>query len=142
MEIRPLSAAYAVSPQIAVTDIPAIKSAGYKSVLCNRPDDENLPQDQIDAMAAAVEQAGLSFADNPFNHMQFGPDIIAKQKVLMEKLPGPVLAYCASGTRCSIVWAFMQAGHQSTDDILSACRDQGYSLDHLRPALDQYAQQG
>ena len=40
MEIRQVTDDYAVSGQIAVDDIRAIKEAGYRSIICNRPDDE------------------------------------------------------------------------------------------------------
>ena len=39
MEIRQVNDDYAVSAQIAVDDITAIKEAGYRSIICNRPDD-------------------------------------------------------------------------------------------------------
>ena len=40
MDIRPLSPSYAVSPQIAPADLPAIKAAGYVTIIDNRPDSE------------------------------------------------------------------------------------------------------
>ena len=139
MDIRPLSPDYAVSEQIVPDDMPAIVAAGYKSILCNRPNDEIPASICCDTMRTATEAAGLKFADNPFNHMQFGEDVIARQADLVENLPRPVLAYCASGTRCSIVWAFMQAGTRPVADILADARGQGYALDHLAGALEQFA---
>jgi len=50
-----------------------------------------------------------------------------------------VLAYCASGTRSSVIWSLGQAGHLSTDEILAATAQAGYQLDQLRPALDAMA---
>ena len=49
---------------------------------------------------------------------------------------GPVLAYCASGTRCSVVWALAQAGKMPTHEILSQTAQAGYDLEHLRPMLN------
>jgi uncharacterized protein (TIGR01244 family) len=49
------------------------------------------------------------------------------------------LAYCASGTRCSVVWAFAQAGRIATDHILDATSRAGYQLAHLRPQLEMLA---
>ncbi|MDO9527336.1 MAG: sulfur transferase domain-containing protein, partial [Gemmobacter sp.] len=37
MDIRALTPDYAVSPQISPSDLPAIKAAGYSTVICNRP---------------------------------------------------------------------------------------------------------
>ena len=40
MEYRQITDEYAVSGQIAADDIAAIKAAGFRSIICNRPDDE------------------------------------------------------------------------------------------------------
>ena len=84
MDIRPLSPDYAVSEQIVPDDMPAIVAAGYKSILCNRPNDEIPASICCDTMRTATEAAGLIFADNPFNQMQFGEDVIARQPVVNE----------------------------------------------------------
>ena len=53
----------------------------------------------------------------------------------LDQMPGPILAYCRSGTRCAILWALSQAGTQSPDDILKATSDAGYDLSALAPRL-------
>jgi uncharacterized protein (TIGR01244 family) len=63
------------------------------------------------------------------------PDNVALQRSLAETCDGPVLAYCASGTRCTVVWALGQAGEKSADEILGAAAAAGYQLEQLRPAL-------
>jgi uncharacterized protein (TIGR01244 family) len=40
MQINTLSDTYSVSPQIDICDVPSIAEAGFKSVICNRPDQE------------------------------------------------------------------------------------------------------
>lgn len=139
MQINTLSDDYSVSPQIEVSDVPSITQAGFKSVICNRPDQENPEPRQIKAIKAAVEAAGMEFAENVFDPSSFGPDKIERQAELLAQLPSPVFAYCASGNRCSIVWAFAQAGRIATDTILDATTQAGYQLAHLRPQLEMLA---
>ena len=139
MQINTLSDDYSVSPQIDVTDVPSIAQAGFKSVICNRPDQENPVSRQIEAIKASVEAAGMDFAENVFDPSSFGPDKIERQAELLAQLPGPVFAYCASGNRCSVVWAFTQAGRVATDRILDATTRAGYQLAHLRPQLEMIA---
>ncbi|MDB2466345.1 TIGR01244 family sulfur transferase [Planktomarina temperata] len=139
MQINTLSDDYSVSPQIEVSDVPGITQAGFKSVICNRPDQENPEPRQIEAIKAAVEAAGMEFAENVFDPSSFGPDKIERQAELLAQLPSPVFAYCASGNRCSIVWAFAQAGRIATDTILDATTQAGYQLAHLRPQLEMLA---
>lgn len=139
MQIKTLSDDYSVSPQIEVSDVPSIMQAGFKSVICNRPDQENPEPRQIEAIKAAVESARMEFAENVFDPSSFGPDKIERQAELLAQLPSPVFAYCASGNRCSIVWAFAQAGRIATDTILDATTQAGYQLAHLRPQLEMLA---
>ncbi|MDB2518890.1 TIGR01244 family sulfur transferase [Planktomarina temperata] len=139
MQINTLSDDYSVSPQIEVSDVPSITQAGFKSVICNRPDQENPEPRQIEAIKAAVEAAGMEFAENVFDPSSFDPDKIERQAELLAQLPSPVFAYCASGNRCSIVWAFAQAGRIATDTILDATTQAGYQLAHLRPQLEMLA---
>ena len=139
MQINTLSDDYSVSPQIEVSDVPSIMQAGFKSVICNRPDQENPEPRQIEAIKAAVESARMEFAENVFDPSSFGPDKIERQAELLAQLPSPVFAYCASGNRCSIVWAFAQAGRIATDTILDATTQAGYQLAHLRPQLEMLA---
>tara|TARA_R110000751_G_scaffold70170_2_gene142382 strand:+ start:2580 stop:3005 length:426 start_codon:yes stop_codon:yes gene_type:complete len=135
MDIRQITPAYFVSPQIDPADLPAIAEAGFTRVICNRPDAENPPSHQADAMAVAAQEAGLDFKVLPLTHQTMTPDNIAAQMGFVVDAPGKVLAYCASGTRCTVIWALGQAGTQSVDDILETARKGGYDLEGLRPTL-------
>lgn len=139
MDMRRITEHYCVSPQISVEDVPEIKAAGFTTVICNRPDVEVPPSHRAEAIRQAVEDAGLTFKELPITHQTMTPDRIAEQAALVDASDGPVLAYCASGTRCSIVWAFSQAGQSSADDILSAVARAGYDLSAMRPTLDAIA---
>ena len=139
MDIRPLTPRHAVSPQITPEDLAAIKAAGFATVICNRPDVENPPALQSQAMRAAAEAAGLQFHVLELTHQTMTPENIARQRDLIDTAPGPVLAYCASGTRCSVAWSLGQAGNMPVDDILQATAQAGYQLEQLRPALEDLA---
>ncbi|UWQ51211.1 TIGR01244 family sulfur transferase [Leisingera caerulea] len=139
MDARVITPRYSVSPQISAEDLPAIAAAGYKMVICNRPDEEVPPSHQADAIRSAAEAAGLRFEVLPLTHQTMTPENVALQRELYEGSEGPVLAYCASGTRCSVVWALGQASDMSADDILQKTATAGYQLDGLRPALDSLA---
>ena len=136
MDIRPLSPTYAVSPQIGVEDIGTIADAGYRTIICNRPDGEVPPSHQAAAIKAAATSAGLAFVTIPVTHQTLNMDMVAAQKAAMDGADGPVLAYCASGTRSSIVWSLAVADQMPADDIIAATTAVGYSLDGLRPQLD------
>ncbi|MCA0869937.1 TIGR01244 family phosphatase [Seohaeicola saemankumensis] len=141
MDIRPITPGYAVSPQITATDLPAIAAAGFTTVICNRPDSEVEADLQTAAIRAAAEAAGLRYEVLELNQQTLTPDNAARQRALVAASEGPVLAYCRSGTRCSVIWAIGQAGQIPTDEIIARTAAAGYQLDNLRPALDQLAAQ-
>ncbi len=137
MDIRPITPDYAVSPQIEPVDLPEIAARGYRTVICNRPDEEVPLELSAEVMRIAAEAAGLRFVTNPVTHTTMTPDRLRLQAEAMAE--GPVLAYCASGTRCSVLWSLLEAGTRSADEILSATARAGYDLSGLRPRLDLLA---
>jgi uncharacterized protein (TIGR01244 family) len=137
--MRQITATYFVSPQIEVDDLPTIAAAGIKTVICNRPDEEVPPSHQAAALKAAVEAAGLKFVLMPVTHTTMTSDLVAAQHAAIADNEGPVLAYCASGTRSSIVWALGVVGEMSVDDILAATQAAGYDLGGMRPTLEAMA---
>lgn len=136
MDIRQITPRYSVSPQINPEDFAAIKAAGFTKVICNRPDVENPPSHQADAMAAAAAAADMPFEVLELTHQTMTPDNVAKQFEMVDAADGPVLAYCASGTRCTVIWALSQAGKASADEILGTAAQAGYMLEQLRPHLE------
>ncbi len=135
MDIRHLTDSYAVSPMIALEDLAQIKALGFTDVINNRPDGEITPDVQTTAMQAAATALGLKFHINPVIGGAMTPENVQVQAGAMAQAQGPVLAYCASGNRSSVVWALTQAGSRSADDLISTAAKFGYNLEHLRPAL-------
>ena len=139
MDIRQISPDYAVSPQIEPADMPAIKAAGFHAVICNRPDAEVPHELSAEVMRIAAEAAGLAFHVNPGTHQTLNMDMVASQMNALAEAGGPVLAYCASGTRSSIVWSLGQAEKMPVDEIIAATARAGYDLAGLRPRLEALA---
>lgn len=139
MDIRPLTPDYAVSPQIELTDLTAIKDAGFTTIIDNRPDGEIPPHLHSQTMRAAVEAAGLEFVINPVIGGQITMQNVEAQAAAIAESSGPILAYCASGNRSSIVWALAQAGQMPTDELISLPARHGYALEGLRAQIDALA---
>ncbi|MCV2865250.1 TIGR01244 family sulfur transferase [Defluviimonas sp. WL0075] len=140
MEFRYLTPNYAVSPQITPEDVPAVKAAGFVSVICNRPDAEIPEPIQAVHLRAAVEAAGMVFVDNPLIPGALTPENIATQARVQAEARGPVFAYCASGNRSSIAWALSQAGKLPTDELIARPAQWGYDLEPFRARLADLAQ--
>jgi uncharacterized protein (TIGR01244 family) len=139
MDIRAITPEYAVSPQIEPGDLPAIKAAGYVTVIDNRPDGEIPPHLHTDVMRKAAEALGLTFVANPVVGGALTMDNVTAQGAAIAASPGPVFAYCASGNRCSIVWALSHAGQRPVDELIGLPARFGYQLEHLRPQIEALA---
>jgi uncharacterized protein (TIGR01244 family) len=108
--IRPLSDSFAVAPQLGPDDMPAVAAAGFKSVIINRPDYEGGPDQPTAAdVSKAALDAGLSVEYQPVVSGAMTAADVARFAELLNTLPGPVLAYCRTGTRCANLYA---AAHQ------------------------------
>lgn len=135
MDIRPLTPTYAVSPQIEPGDLPAIKAAGYTTIIDNRPDGEIPGHLQTAQMQAAAAAMGIKFVANPVVGGAMTESNVTAQAAAIAAANGPILAYCASGNRSSVVWALAHAGKMPADDLIGIPAKFGYQLEHLRPQL-------
>jgi sulfide:quinone oxidoreductase len=133
MDIRPLSHAVAVSPQLQPEDLEAARARGFRSILCNRPDQEEPGQPPFEVLAQAADAAGLVARYQPIRPGQIGPADVAEFQRSLAELPGPVLAYCRTGTRCATLWARAQteARSMTRPEVLQATRNAGYELQGL-----------
>lgn len=97
---QPLTADFAVAPQLTPAAMAAAAAAGFRSVVCNRPDYEEGPQQPTAAqMQAAAEAAGLTWAYLPVAGAFQTEEQAREMARLLQTLPKPVLAYCRSGAR-------------------------------------------
>lgn len=108
MDIRQVTDDYAVSGQIAADDIKAIKEAGFRSIICNRPDAEQPGQPTAAEIAVAAEAADLIFRHIPFVGGQMTEEDVAKMAEALDEIPGPVFAYCRSGARSTNIFMAAQ----------------------------------
>jgi uncharacterized protein (TIGR01244 family) len=139
MEINTLTPRYSVAPQIESSDLSEIAAQGFSTVICNRPDDENPPPQQAETMKTAAEALGLRFHYHPLTRQTFTPERIAMQKQIISESAGPVLAYCASGTRSCMAWALGASSDMNIDEILGLAQGAGYNLEGMRPVLENAA---
>jgi uncharacterized protein (TIGR01244 family) len=139
MDIRAITSEYAVSPQIEPGDLPAIKAAGYATVIDNRPDGEIPPHLHTAEIRRAAEALGLIFIANPVVGGALTMENVTAQGAAIAASPGPVFAYCASGNRSSVVWALANAGKRPVDELVGLPARFGYQLDHLRPQIEALA---
>ncbi|MCH1541802.1 MAG: TIGR01244 family sulfur transferase [Alphaproteobacteria bacterium] len=99
---------FAVHEQMDAADIEAALVAGFKTIICNRPDSEDgaVPFDSLKPIAEAhnvpiVYQPVVSGALSDDDARQFAEILDSAEK--------PVLAYCRSGARCTVLFDMARA---------------------------------
>ncbi|MGJ8528865.1 TIGR01244 family sulfur transferase [Maritalea sp.] len=136
MELKKINDQVSVSPQIAIEDLAAIKEAGFKTIINNRPDGEAPDQPMSAEVKAAALAQGLKFVEIPMGREGVSPEMIAQTREVFAD-GEPVLAYCRSGTRSTTLWALSQAGNLPAQDIISAAANAGYDVSHLAGHLSE-----
>lgn len=139
MNIRQITPDFAVGPQITPADMALLAEAGYVTVINNRPDMENPPDLQSGAMRTAAEAAGLTYVDNPVVNGGLTMDMVEAQGAAVAASPGPVFAWCRTGTRSSFVWALSQAGRLPSAEITTLLSTAGYDIPGLATQIDALA---
>jgi len=139
-DFRKLSPAMYASPQILPNQLDEAKSLGITLVINNRPDGEAPDEPQGAQIEAAARAVGMDYVAIPISHSGFSEPQVAAMEQVLEGASGPVLAYCRSGTRSTLLWALAQArSGQSPDDLAMAAQAAGYDLSPVRPAMDMFA---
>ena len=128
MEIKTLTAGLSVSPQVVAADMKAIKDAGFRALICNRPDGEGSDQPTFDEIAKAAKAQGLEAIYLPIVSGTVRDEDAAEFDAALTALPGPVLAYCRTGTRSATLWSLAQSSKRSVADILAATKAAGYDM--------------
>ncbi|MDT8326520.1 MAG: TIGR01244 family sulfur transferase [Roseovarius sp.] len=137
MDLRKITDDFSVSPQIECEDIPDIAAAGFRSILCNRPDGEEFGQCGYDAVADAAQAAGLAVRSVPIVSGMLSEADLAAFRAALDEMPKPILAYCRSGTRCTMLWSMTHFGDLGADEIVKATSAAGYDMSGLMRQMQQ-----
>jgi len=128
MDIRKIDNRLAVAPQIAVDDLPRLAAEGYRAVICNRPDGEGGDQPAFEEVERAARECGIEARYLPVASGLVRDADAQDFAEAMGALPGPVLAYCRSGTRSATLWALSEARHRPLPEILGKTTAAGYDM--------------
>jgi uncharacterized protein (TIGR01244 family) len=137
LEIKRINEQVSVSGQIAPGDVPALKAAGFTTIINNRPDTEAPEQPAGGEIEAAAKAAGLAYHHIPLGREGVSADMVEKTREVFDQSSGPVLAYCRSGTRSTTLWALSQAGKAPAKQIIAAAANAGYDISHLAGHLGE-----
>ena len=126
-EFRKLNSNFSVSGQFGVSDLLKARNYGFHTVLNNRPDHE--PGVTISSAEAGLlaKENGLNYLHDPMeNHLIYRDETIDRFIKNLVGKPGPVLAYCRTGTRCTILWALAASRFQPAELVFEFLMMNGF----------------
>ena len=100
---------FAVAPQLSPEQIRRLGESGFRSVVNNRLEQE-AGQPPEDAIRAAAADANIRYERLPVHPAHITIDDVARFAALIERLPRPIVAFCRSGSRSSILFRAVAEG--------------------------------
>ena len=134
---RKLTDTIYVSPQIGLDEIAEAARIGIKLIINNRPEGESDDQLTGPEVEAAARTVGVDYVAIPVTHSGFSEPQVAAMAKALNEANGPVLAYCRSGTRSTLLWALSEASQGGDPDALTnMAAKAGYDANPVRPLMD------
>ena len=104
-----------LSSQIRLNDLLLIKNQGFKTIINNRPDNEAPNQPSDNEISDRAKEQGLSYFYIPISPSGISAENIEHTIMALERTEGPVLAFCRSGTRSSILLEILKRELQKNE---------------------------
>ncbi len=114
MRIKRLNGMFTISTQIEVNKIEKLHDAGYRAIICNRPDGEGEDQPSFERVAARAKAYGIEVRYIPVALSGASAQDLAAFAKAITEMPKPILAYCRSGTRSATLFSQWEMSTQST----------------------------
>ncbi len=137
---RPINDRISASPQIDLDDVARAAAQGFALIVNNRPEGESADQVPGAEIEAAAHAAGLGYVAIPITHAGFSQQQVQAMADALAGAAGPVLAYCRSGTRSTLLWALAEASRGGNpDEIAAQAAQAGYDIAPVRAIVDMLA---
>lgn len=137
---RQLTPTTFASPQITLDDVALAKAQGITLIINNRPEGESEDQTSGAAIEAAARALGMDYIAIPVTHAGFSEAQVKAMGDALAGAGGPVLAYCRSGTRSTLLWALAKAANgDNPDELATQAAAAGYDIAPVRALVDMLA---
>lgn len=124
-----------VAGQISPADVNEAAEQGVTLIVNNRPDGERPGQPLGSEIEVAAKAAGMGYRHIPVSQ-GFTPEQVREMAEALASSDGPVLAFCASGTRSTYLWALARASEGADgEELIRQAAEAGYDLGPLRGYL-------
>lgn len=133
-----------ICAQLRESDLPEVARAGFKTVICHRPDHEEDGQPDFADIAGKLHTLGIARTHHqPVTMPAVG---VQDAQTLAETLAAesghtPVLMFCRTGTRSAVLWNMIQAASGADiDTLIRNAAENGIDLSPARAKLESAAE--
>lgn len=141
MKAKQVTDDFAVAEQLTADDVDMMAAAGFKTIICNRPDGESHGQPLRAEIQAVAEDHGIVFHYIPVVSGQLSLEDVAAFTEALDEAPKPVLAYCRSGTRSIQLWGLASGlKGMAPDEVVRLGAKAGYDLGGVAGWLAQQSE--
>ncbi|WP_064685800.1 bifunctional sulfur transferase/dioxygenase Blh [Rhizobium bangladeshense] len=141
MPVTSISEKLSVSPQPSIEDIQSLRDQGFKTLINNRPDNEDTSQPNTRAEGQEAKHCDLSYMFIPVMADTITEaDVRAFQRAVDES-DGPVVAHCQTGKRSLNLYLIGEVlnGSMSADEVVEFGRSRGFDTSAAAAWLKQHA---
>jgi len=129
-----------VSGQIALQDIERFHRLGIRTIVSNRPDEELDDQPTSKSVGEAAARLGISFRYRPVWGFELtDPEVQEAVWQSFADEPGPVLLYCRSGRRSTLLWARQAIRYLDPETVRARALRAGIETEELDMVLGEFA---
>ncbi|WP_375649100.1 TIGR01244 family sulfur transferase [Bartonella sp. MU70NMGDW] len=88
-----------ISAQISIENIKTLAQDGFKTIICNRPDHEELHQPDFSSIKTVANEYGIKAYHIPISPPTVEKSAVEAMQTILKTAPLPLLAYCHHGAR-------------------------------------------
>lgn len=99
MDLREIDEGIFVSGQIGEEDVAELARAGFKTIICNRPDQEGADQTDFQQIENRALQHDIKTHYIPVSPPFIEMESVELMRQTISEAQRPILAYCRSGSR-------------------------------------------
>jgi sulfide:quinone oxidoreductase len=130
----------AVCGQLKPSDMPDVAGQGFRTIVNNRPDGEAMFGQPANAeLERSAAAAGIAGHFLPITLQTLEAEDVRRFQSVLDGADGPVLAFCASGFRSTLLWAMAQAAFagEPVESLLQKASAAGQPLDRHRRLIER-----
>ncbi|WP_375642218.1 MULTISPECIES: TIGR01244 family sulfur transferase [unclassified Bartonella] len=99
MNLQQIEADIFISAQISIENIKTLAQAGFKTIICNRPDHEELHQPDFSSIKTIANEYGIKAYHIPISPPTIEQSAVEAMQTILKTASLPLLAYCHHGAR-------------------------------------------